>query len=107
MLVASEDCFGSTASKETLGAHFPLQKKGLQLASEGKVAIVLVMNDSSTEGAAGDVDLVNSESTESLPFSLLQTLLLDDQRFTKVITFHPAIEKMSLQHKSMSFLVAL
>ncbi|PON41749.1 Translation protein, beta-barrel domain containing protein [Parasponia andersonii] len=83
-LVISEDCLISNASKEKLGAHLPLQEKGLQLISEGKVAVVLVVNDRNTLGLASDFDLVNSKSTENSLFSLLQTSLFDDQRFVKM-----------------------
>lgn len=83
-LVVSEECLTSTARKEKQDAHFPLREKGLQLASKGKVAIVLVINGTKAQGAAGDFDVVNSESTENLTESL-ETLLLDDQRFIRVI----------------------
>ena len=76
-LVISEDCLISTASKEKLVAHFPLQEKGLQLISDGKVAVVLAVNDRNTQGLAGDFDLVNSKSIETLP--------LNDERFIKVL----------------------
>ncbi|XP_024020535.1 uncharacterized protein LOC21398744 [Morus notabilis] len=82
-LVVSEECLTSTARKEKLGAHFPLREKGLQLASKGKVAIVLVINGTKAQGVAGDFDDVNSESTENLTESL-ETLLLDDQRFIRM-----------------------
>ncbi|XP_062096873.1 uncharacterized protein LOC133802552 [Humulus lupulus] len=82
-LVISEDCLNSATSKEKLGAHFPLQEKGLQLLSEGKVAIVLVLNDRNTQGLADDLDHVNSKITENSSVSLLQTLL-DDERFIKM-----------------------
>ncbi|KAF4357423.1 hypothetical protein G4B88_009742 [Cannabis sativa] len=82
-LVISEDCLDSTASKEKLGAHFPLKEKGLQLISEGKVAVVLVLNDINMQGLADDLDLVNSKIIENSSFSQLQTLL-DDERFIKM-----------------------
>ncbi|KAH7545103.1 hypothetical protein FEM48_Zijuj01G0057700 [Ziziphus jujuba var. spinosa] len=79
-LSISEDCFTSSASREKLAVHFHLHEKGLHLTSEGKVAIVLVVNDSDKQGWGGDLDLVESQSTANSPYMLLA----DDQRFIKV-----------------------
>ena len=81
----SEDCFPSGASREKLGAHFHLHEKGLHLTSEGKVAIVLVVNESDKRGWSGDLDLVDFQSTENSQYSFIQKLLVDDQRFIKVV----------------------
>ncbi|XP_015876137.3 uncharacterized protein LOC107412831 [Ziziphus jujuba] len=79
-LSISEDCFTSGASREKLAVHFHLHEKGLHLTSEGKVAIVLVVNDSDKQGWGGDLDLVESQSTANSPYMLLA----DDQRFIKM-----------------------
>ncbi|KAL5577128.1 hypothetical protein UlMin_018827 [Ulmus minor] len=81
-LSVSEDCLTSSATKDKLGGHFPLQEKGLQLISEGKVAVILLVNESDYQERAGDLDPEDSESTENSS-SLLQTLV-DDKRFVKI-----------------------
>lgn len=92
-LSISEDCFTSSASREKLAVHFHLHEKGLHLTSEGKVAIVLVVNDSDKQGWGGDLDLVESQSTANSPYMLLA----DDQRFIKVkIIFYFPVEKSIL-----------
>ncbi|KAF3450525.1 hypothetical protein FNV43_RR06610 [Rhamnella rubrinervis] len=83
-LSISEDRFSSGASREKLGAHFHLHEKGLHLRSEGKVAIILVVNESDKSGWSGDLDLVDSQSSENSRYSFIQTLLVDDQRFIKM-----------------------
>uniref|UniRef100_A0A5B6YUJ3 Uncharacterized protein n=1 Tax=Davidia involucrata TaxID=16924 RepID=A0A5B6YUJ3_DAVIN len=79
----SEECF-TTGSGEKLNANLRLQEKGQLLTSEGKVAIVLVVDDSKRQGSGSDPILVDSERTEDSPCLLLQTLLSDDQRLVKV-----------------------
>lgn len=53
--------------------------------SKGKLAIVLLVEESEKQGGGYDSDLVDSESYETSPSSLLQKLLFDDQRFVKVV----------------------
>lgn len=89
-LEISEKCLVSSASKDKLGTHLHLQEKGLDLISKGKVAIALVVNDNGNQQGpqlASNPDLENSDSTEIIVSSSLQTLLCDDQRFVKVILF--------------------
>lgn len=88
-LEISEKCLMSSASKkDKLGTHLHLQEKGLDLISKGKVAIALVVNDNGDQQGpqlASNPDLENSDGTETIMSSSLQTLLCDDQRFVKVI----------------------
>lgn len=84
-LSVSEDCFPSGACREKLGPHFHLHDRGRHLTSEGKVANVLVINDSDKRGWSGDFDLVDSQSTENSQYPFFQTLLANDQRFIKVV----------------------
>ncbi|KAM1592711.1 hypothetical protein EV2_037600 [Malus domestica] len=86
-LEISEKCLVSSASKDKLGTHLHLQEKGLDLISKGKVAIALVVNDNGDQQGpqlASNPDLENSDGTETIMSSSLQTLLCDDQRFVKM-----------------------
>lgn len=85
-LKISEECLTSCASKEKLGTNSTFREKGLHILSKGKSAIVLVVNESERQGWGYDPDLVDFESFETSPSSLIQTLLCDDQRFAKVCT---------------------
>ncbi|XP_044461479.1 uncharacterized protein LOC123192863 isoform X2 [Mangifera indica] len=81
-LKVSECCITPCASKEKVGAHFNLLEKGRNLVSEGKIAMVLVVNDSERQGS--DPFSVDSESNENKTSSLVQTILCDDQRLVKM-----------------------
>ncbi|KAJ0018906.1 hypothetical protein Pint_10081 [Pistacia integerrima] len=83
-LKISEGCIIPGASKEKVGAHFNLLEKGHNLVSEGKIAMVLVVNDSERQGRGSDPDSVDSGSTENKTLALIQTLLFDDQRLVKM-----------------------
>ncbi|KAL9366927.1 hypothetical protein Peur_038126 [Populus x canadensis] len=76
--------FITCANEEKLGANFKLQEKGLSLISEGKVAIVLVLNDIE-KGKGDNPGVVDSESSENSVLFFLQKSLSDDQTFVKVI----------------------
>lgn len=80
----SKQCL--TASEEKARAHFSLQEKGCHLVSNGKLAMVLVMDDSEKHGMGCDLDSVGSGNIENKPSDLLQTLFCDNQRFVKVNT---------------------
>ncbi|KAL5772054.1 hypothetical protein ACOSP7_011662 [Xanthoceras sorbifolium] len=82
-LKISKGCLTPCASEEKAGAHLSLQEKGRLLVSEGKIAMVLVMNDSEKQGRGCDLDSVGSGNIENKPSALLQTLFCDDQRFVK------------------------
>lgn len=84
-LKVSECCITPCASKEKVGAHFNLLEKGRNLVSEGKIAMVLVVNDSERQGS--DPFSVDSESNENKTSSLVQTILCDDQRLVKVMSY--------------------
>lgn len=71
------------ANEEELGKHTSLQKKGLNLISSGKTAVVLVAND---EGWFSDLDIV-CDNAEHPTSSSLPDLLCDDRRFAKVVFF--------------------
>ncbi|KAA8519569.1 hypothetical protein F0562_013807 [Nyssa sinensis] len=79
----SEECL-TTGSGEKLNANLGLQEKGQLLTSEGKVAIVLVVDDSQRQESGSDPNLVDSGRTEDSLCLLQQMLLSDDQRFIKV-----------------------
>ncbi|XP_041027992.1 uncharacterized protein LOC121267962 isoform X1 [Juglans microcarpa x Juglans regia] len=83
-LKISEECLTSSASKEKLGANWAFQERGLHLMSKGKLAIVLVVNESEEQACSSDHDLVDSLSNETSPCSLLQKSLCDDQRFVEI-----------------------
>lgn len=84
-LKISEECLTPSVSKEKLGANSTFREKGVHLVSKGKLAIVLLVEESEKQGGGYDSDLVDSESYETSPSSLLQKLLFDDQRFVKVV----------------------
>jgi hypothetical protein len=84
-LKISEECLTSSASKEKRGANSTFREKGDHLMSKGKLAIVLFVEESEKQGGGYDSDLVDSESYETSPSSLLQKLPFDDQRFVKVV----------------------
>ena len=82
-LKVSDKCVPSGANEEELGKHTSLQKKGLNLISSGKTAVVLVVND---EGWYSDLDIV-CDNAEHPTSSSLPDLLGDDRRFAKVVFF--------------------
>ncbi|XP_019461440.1 PREDICTED: uncharacterized protein LOC109360777 [Lupinus angustifolius] len=59
-----------------------LQDKGLKLMSEGKMAIVLLLNEKENQGFICDPDIVENEATDTLLLPL-QKLLSDDGNFVK------------------------
>ncbi|XP_023520284.1 uncharacterized protein LOC111783596 [Cucurbita pepo subsp. pepo] len=79
-LKVSDKCVPSGANEEELGKHTSLQKKGLNLISSGKTAVVLVVND---EGWYSDLDIV-CDNAEHPTSSSLPDLLGDDRRFAKI-----------------------
>ncbi|KAE9601218.1 putative 16S rRNA processing protein RimM [Lupinus albus] len=59
-----------------------LQEKGLKLMSEGKMAIVLLLNEKENQGCICDPDIVENEATDTLLLPL-QKLLSDHGNFVK------------------------
>ncbi|KAK9268194.1 hypothetical protein L1049_010637 [Liquidambar formosana] len=84
-LKVSEECITHCGSEEHQDANFKLQEKGLHLTSKGKVATVLVVNNSINKGKGSKIDVLDPQSTANSSYSLLQTLLCDDKKFVKVV----------------------
>lgn len=97
-LKISEECLTSSVSKEKLGVNSTFREKGVHLLSKGKLAIVLLVEETEKQGGGYDSDLVDPESYETSPSSLLQKLLFDDQRFVKVeLSFSFSFLSFSIQ----------
>lgn len=77
----------TSESKENMAEYFHLQQKGLHLTSKGKVAIILLVDDSDRHGWLDDSNLFDSESAESSPCSQLETLVSDYQNSVKVYIY--------------------
>lgn len=68
-----------------------LQRAGCEMISNGKVAIVLILEDiEGTEGTSNN-NLVDSEGNESAN-PLLKALLDDNSRFPKVLLRHTELK---------------
>ncbi|XP_021685587.2 uncharacterized protein LOC110668570 isoform X2 [Hevea brasiliensis] len=80
-LKLSKKCLTPCVGEENVFVNF--QEKGVHLLTEGKVGIVLVVNDFK-KGSGDSPDVVGSKRTEDSTFSLLQKLLSDDQKFLKM-----------------------
>lgn len=76
-LKLSEKCH-TTQNGGIPNASSKLQEKSLVLASKGKVAIVIVVDESKR--------LVDSEITKDSQFEVLETLLCENKRLIKVCT---------------------
>lgn len=104
-LKISEEHITIDGIEEKLATTSNLQRKGLHLISKGKVATVLVVNDRKNEERASNPAFIDSQCAEDSSYTLLQTLLHDDQRFVKsedralmpLIMVCPAHEIQSLQ----------
>lgn len=70
-------------SREKLGENVTMHEKGLRLISEGKMAIVLLLNEKENWGCLCDPDTTSNEATEISSVPLLQKLL-SDENFVKV-----------------------
>lgn len=55
-------------------------KTSSKLLEDGKVAIVVVMDDTGNLGSEYDPEIVTTSSTEDSPCMLLQSLLSDDHK---------------------------
>lgn len=64
-----------------------LLESGTQLISKGKVAMVLVVGEYTIEGMGFKPAFAASPGAEDTSFSVLKSLLLNDQRFLKVVYF--------------------
>ncbi|CAK9140137.1 unnamed protein product [Ilex paraguariensis] len=73
----------TNGSGEKLNANSRLRENGHLLTSDGKVAIVLVVDGSEKLGSGSDTNLVDRKRTED-PCLLLEALLCDDQRLVKI-----------------------
>lgn len=74
----------SNESREKLGENITMHEKGLHLISEGKMAIVLLLNEKENWGYICDPDTTSNEATEISSVPLLQKLL-SDENFIKVL----------------------
>ncbi|KAI9127207.1 hypothetical protein K1719_001766 [Acacia pycnantha] len=70
-------------SREKLGEDMTMHEKGLHLISEGKMAIVLLLNEKENWGCICDPYTTSNEATEISSVPLLQKLL-SDEKFMKV-----------------------
>ena len=66
-----------------------MQEKGLHLISEGKMAIVLLLNEkeNQTQTSICDPGFVQNEAAQTSTFPFLQKLLSDDDNFVKVANY--------------------
>ncbi|XP_061362563.1 uncharacterized protein LOC133306282 [Gastrolobium bilobum] len=71
-------------SEDKLVRDINMQEKGLKLMSEGKMAIVLFLNENENQGCICDSDNVENEATGTLALDMLQKLLHDHENFVKV-----------------------
>ncbi|KAK7359155.1 hypothetical protein VNO77_01102 [Canavalia gladiata] len=79
----SEESF-SNGSENKLVRDMNMQEKGLELLSEGKMAIVFLLNEKEYEGHICDLDTGESEATDTSALHMLQKLLSDHENFVKV-----------------------
>lgn len=79
----SEESF-LTGSEEKLVGDINIQEKGLGLISEGKMAIVLLLNEKESQGCIRVPDIVENETITST-LNVLQKLLCDHEQFVKVV----------------------
>ena len=56
-----------------------MREKGLKLMSEGKMAIVLLLNEIENQGCIGDPGIAENEANETSALPLLQKLLCDHE----------------------------
>ncbi|KAK6932260.1 RimM, N-terminal [Dillenia turbinata] len=107
-----ETCLTSPREEETADTSSTMRQKGLNLLSEGKLAMVFIIDD----GKKYDPDLVDSKSAEDSFYSCIETLFTADLKYLKaedrlstpliVICSSgqvPSIEKLFLNHEHFSF----
>lgn len=80
----SEESF-LTGSEEKLVGDINIQEKGLGLISEGKMAIVLLLNEKESQGCIRVPDIVENETIDTSTINVLQKLLCDHEQFVKVV----------------------
>ncbi|XP_027345168.1 uncharacterized protein LOC113857449 [Abrus precatorius] len=78
----SEQSFSNGCENKLVG-DINMQEKGLELMSEGKMAIVFLLNEKEDQEHLCDHDIVEREATDSL-VRMLQKLLHDHENFVKV-----------------------
>lgn len=61
-----------------------MKEKGVELISNGKMAIVLLLKEKENEGCIYDPEVVENEATETSTLHMLQNLLSDHEKFVKV-----------------------
>lgn len=61
-----------------------MKEKGVELISNGKMAIVLLLKEKENEGCIYDPEVVENEATETSTLRMLQNLLSDHEKFVKV-----------------------
>ncbi|KAF8408972.1 hypothetical protein HHK36_005042 [Tetracentron sinense] len=86
--------------EDDLEAYHGLQQKGLHLMSKGKVAVILVVDENNNQGKGSGPDIVDFEGVENSSYALLQALLCDDKRFSKVICYFNFSFSFFILHQS-------
>lgn len=94
-LKLSENCH-TTQNGGIPNASSKLQERSLVLASKGKVAIVIVVDESKR--------VVDSKITRDSQFELLETLLCDNKRLVKVCTLFNILNSQNIKRVSYKFL---
>ncbi|XP_027185777.1 uncharacterized protein LOC113783762 [Coffea eugenioides] len=74
-------CF-SAKIREQSDAYSKLQQKGLHLVSQGKVAVILLLEDSQ-EARSSNQSAVDSEGSEGMNCLLVEALMSDSQQLVK------------------------
>ncbi|XP_038710763.1 uncharacterized protein LOC120005208 isoform X2 [Tripterygium wilfordii] len=79
----SKDFLTTYSSEKESAVNFNYKEKGISLMSKGKVASILFVQDIE-RWRCSELDHVDSDCVDSSSFSVLQSLLSDNQRFVKV-----------------------
>ncbi|KAJ4845049.1 hypothetical protein Tsubulata_010844 [Turnera subulata] len=82
ILKVPRECLAPNASKQSFSSKFKLKEQGQHLISEGKMAVVLIVNDIE-KGRDNSPDAVDSDGEENSLLSSLGESLSDDHTFIK------------------------
>lgn len=79
--------FTLKGSGDVLSGKEEKVKTSSTLLENGKVAIVVVMDDTGNLGSEFDPEIVTTSSTEDSPCNLLRSLLSDDHKLVKIVMY--------------------
>lgn len=79
--------FTLKGSGDVLSGKEEKVKTSSTLLENGKVAIVVVMDDIGNLGSEFDPEIVTTSSTEDSPCNLLRSLLSDDHKLVKIVMY--------------------